>query len=258
MKIKVIIVILAVAAIGLVIALLAIKKQGAAQHATDLTAMNALSNDVLNAQGKINDLNDVNLSLSNNLTAARGQVADLSNHLATTSATLAASQANLASAKEQITGLNSRVSDLEAQNQTLDGRLGELTNAMTQLNAQIADTQQKLAHSKANNDFLQKALQEQMAQRAELEHKFDDLDALRQQVRKIKGEMFVARRLQLDRYNTAGKKGAELLVLRRDHPYTPPPPVATPAATSLNVEIGSDGSVRVIPPLGGPTNSAAH
>ena len=51
--------------------------------------MGVLSNDVLAATAKINDLNDVNLTLSNNLVTARDQVVGLSNNLASTSAALA-------------------------------------------------------------------------------------------------------------------------------------------------------------------------
>lgn len=249
MKIKVIIVVLAVIAAGLAIALFAIKKQGEDQHTADVNSILDFSNQVLSATTKINDLNQVNLTLTNDLLSSRQQVLDFSNNLAT-------SQSDLASAHGEIDTLNSRVSDLEVQNKTLDNRLGDLTNTIAQLNAQIEETQQKLASSEAGNSFLQQALQEQMAQRAELEHKLNDLDQLRQQVRKIKSDMFVARRLQLMQHDNSGKKGAELLVMRRDNPYTPP--AAMPADTSLNVEIGSDGSVRVVPPLGAPTNSAAQ
>jgi chromosome segregation ATPase len=257
MKIKVIIVILAVVCAGLAIALFAIKKQGEEQHTTDVTAMGVLSNDVLSAQAKINDLNDVNLTLSNNLVSAREQADGLSNHLAAANSALAASQSDLNNAKSEITGLNAHISDLEVQNKTLDDRLGDLTNKLAQLNTQIADTQQKLASSEAGNAFLQQELQKQMAQKAALEHKFNDLDELRQQVKKIKSDMFVARRLQIMKYDNSQKKGAELMVMHRDNGYTPPP-TENSADTSLNVEIGSDGSVRVIPPMGTSTNAAAH
>jgi hypothetical protein len=100
-----------------------------------------------------------------------------------------------------------------------------------------------------------------MAQKAELEHKFNDLDDLRAQVKKIKTELFVARRIQLMKNDLGNKKGAELL-LQHSVTVTPtnaPASATTPAANyDLNVEVGSDGSVRVIPPLGAPTNSAAH
>ena len=256
MKPKVIIVVLAVVAIGLAIALFAAKKQAEDQRAADLSSIVDFSNQVVNAQSKIGDLNQVNITYSNKLAVSELQSAQFSNDLASTSATLATSQSDLASAQGEITNLNSRLAELEVQNKSLDDRLGALTNQLTNLNAQIADTQEKLAHAEAGNEFLQQELQKQVAQRAELEHKFNDLDQLRQQVRKIKSDLFVARRLQMEKYDNSGKKGAEMLVMRRDNPYTPPATID--ANTSLNVEIGSDGSVHVIPPLGVPTNSVAH
>jgi chromosome segregation ATPase len=141
---------------------------------------------------------------------------------------------------------------LEDQNKVLDQRASELTNTIAQLNAQIEDTQNKLAISETNNAFIQAELQKQLAQKAELEHKFNDLNTVRAQVKKLKDELFVARRIQLDKNTNGTKKGGELLIQRT------PPPVAKPATDyNLNVEVGSDGSVKVIPPLG-KTNSPAH
>ena len=58
--------------------------------------------------------------------------------------------------------------------------------------------------------------------------------------------------------DNGNKKGAELLMVR--NPVPPANAKSTNAAPNydLNVEVGSDGSVRVIPPLGTATNSAAH
>jgi hypothetical protein len=101
-------------------------------------------------------------------------------------------------------------------------------------------------------------LQKQLAAKAELEHKFNDLDELRGQVKKIKDEMFATRRLLMMKNDVSNKHGAEMLITR-----TPPsngtnaPAHKTPSSYDLNVEIGSDGSVKVIPPLGN-TNSPAH
>jgi chromosome segregation ATPase len=257
MKAKVIIVILAVVCAGLAIALFAVKKQNEEQRAADITSIMDFSNQVVSATVKINDLNQVNLALTNDLVSTRDEAVALSNNLASTSATLATSQADLANAQSQIAGLNSHVADLETQNKTLDERLGELTNQLATLNAQIEETQKKLASSEAGNAFLQQELQKQMAQKAELEHKFNDLDELRQQVKKIKSDLFVARRLHIMQNDNSQLKGAELMVQHRDNPQLPAAS-AKAADTSLNVEIGSDGSVRVIPPLGGTTNSAAH
>ena len=155
MKAKVIIVILAVVCAGLAIALFAVKKQNEEQRAADITSIMDFSNQVVSATVKINDLNQVNLALTNDLISTRDEAVNLSNNLATTSATLAASQSDLASAQSQITGLNSHVADLETQNKTLDERLGELTNQMAVLNAQIEETQKKLSSSEAGNAFLQ-------------------------------------------------------------------------------------------------------
>jgi len=63
--------------------------------------------------------------------------------------------------------------------------------------------------------------------------------------------------LELMKYDTNGKKGGELLI-QHGAPLNAPVP-RKPAGTNydLNVEIGSDGTVKVIPPLTN-TNSPAH
>jgi chromosome segregation ATPase len=255
MKTKIIIAVLAVAAVALLIALFAIKKQGEDQHATDLSSISDFSNQVVNANLKITELNQVNLSYSNNLALSQQQAVELSNDLAEATATIASGKATLASAQLEITNLNSRLSDLELQNKVLDQHASELTNIIAQLNQSIDETRAKLAQSENNSAYLQQELQKQMAQKAEIEHKFNDLDELRQQVKKIKTDMYVARRTQLMKNDTSNLRGAQLLMQPRQASDS-----AAPASgmNSLNVEVGSDGSVRVIPPLGAATNSAAH
>jgi chaperonin cofactor prefoldin len=154
----------------------------------------------------------------------------------------------------QVSGLTTQITGLESQNEVLDQRIQELTNTISHLDVEIANTKSELALTQTNNAYLQNELQAQMAQRADLEHKFNDLSEVKAQVSKLKNELFIARRVELQNEN-AGKKGGEMLMAR-----TPPStnsPAKSPARYDLNVEIGSDGSVRVIPPLG-PTNSAAH
>jgi len=255
MKLKIVIVILALACIGLLIGLLAVKKQGEEQHATDVSSIVDFSNQVVSADLKINDLNQVNLMLTNDLALSQQQAAQLSNSLAAAQVTIAESQTTIANAQQQITNLNSRIGDLEVQNKVLDQQASELTNTIAKLDSLIADTQSRLSLSESNSVYLQQELQKQMAQKAEIEHKFNDIDELRQQVRKIKDDLFVARRLQLMKNDNSQKKGAQLLI-QRTVPVTNNP-AATPNY-GLNVEVGSDGSVRVIPPLGAPTNAPAH
>jgi chromosome segregation ATPase len=255
MKFKILIVVLVVFCIGLAIAFFANKKQTEERHVADVNSIVDFSNQVVNANLKINDLNQVNLALTNDIAASQEQLTQLSNSLAAAAATLANSKTALAGAQDQISSLNSRISDLETQNKALDQHASELTNTIAGLNLSIATIQDKLATSDNNNKYLQQELQKQMAQKAEIEHKFNDLDQLRDQVKKIKSELFVARRVQLMKNDISQKKGAELLMTRA---ITAPVKAGTNGNFGLNVEIGSDGSVNVIPALGAATNSAAH
>ena len=209
---------------------------------------------IVEVDGQLKDLSQANLALTNDLALSRQQTLDLSNSLATATSALAETKSTLVDAQTQVTNLTIHVNDLEAQNKVLDQRAEELTNTIAQLNDMIALTQAKLSQSETNNAFLQGELQRQMTQKAELERKFNDVNEVRAQVRKLADELFVARRVQLSKTDVGNRKGAELLMAR-----TPQPGSAsrTPAGYDLNVEVGSDGSVRVIPPIGG-TNQPAH
>jgi len=254
MKIKVVIVILAVVCSGLVIVLVALKQQAKEQHQTDVSSIVDFSNQVVNANVKINDLDQVNLMLTNDLSLSQQQAAQLSNDLAAASATITDTKATLASTQNQVTNLTARISDLETANQELDQRSSELTNTIAQLNSLIEETRGKLNSAETNNAFLQQELQKQMAEKAEIEHKFNDLAALRQQVKKVKTDLYITRRLQLAQNDNSQKKGSQML-MERAVLATNTPPVPN---YGLNVEVGSDGSVRVIPPLGAATNAPAR
>ncbi len=272
MKIKIAIVILAVACLGLGIALFATKKQGDEQHATDVSSIVDFSNQVVNANVQLNDFRQTNLALTNDLAAAQQQLAlsqqqadQLSNSLAaasaalnSTKASLASTQTTLASAQDQIASLNTHISDLETQNKVLDQRATELTNTIAQLSTSIENTQNQLAIAETNRVFIEQELEKQMAQKAELEHKFNDINEVRAQVKKLRDEMFVARRLQLMKNDNGNKKGAELLMQHNPVPVAASTTNKAPVNYDLNVEVGSDGSVRVIPPLNTATNSAVH
>jgi chromosome segregation ATPase len=265
MKIKVVIFVLVVACIGLAIALFTIKKQAEDQHAEDLHAIGQFSNDVISADAQLKEKDQVNLTLSNQLAVSQQQLAQtqeqmsqLSNSLLAANSTLAETRTSLDTAKEAVTNLNARINDLEAQNKFLDEQASSLSNSLVRLTQQIEDTKNQLAVSETNASFLQGELQKQLAQKAELEHRFNDVDELRAQVKRLKDEMFVARRVQLMKNDVGTKKGAQLLMMRTlPAPSATPPPKVPTSHYDLNVEIGSDGSVKVIPPLG-HTNSPAH
>ncbi len=104
-----------------------------------------------------------------------------------------------------------------------------------------------------------------MAEKAELERRFNDIDDVRAQVKKLRNELFEARRLE---WMNAGinpdnqPKGGQLLMQR-----APAVPVKTSGTASapkpapqydLNVEVGSDGSVHVIPATTSSQDTAAQ
>jgi chromosome segregation ATPase len=265
MKIKIAIVILAIACIGLGIALFATKKQSDDQHTTDVTSMLELSNQLVGATIQLNDFRVANVNLTNDLASSRQQLTlteqqaeQLSNSLAAATATLEDTRTSLAATRDQITNLNTHISDLETQNKILDQRASDLTNTIAQLSASIENTQNRLAIAETNRTFIEQELQKQMAQKAELEHKFNDIDEVRVQVKKLRDEMFIARRLQLMKNDNGQKKGAELLMQRTPAITNAPATADHQTNYNLNVEVGSDGSVRVIPPLNSATNGAAH
>jgi hypothetical protein len=88
-----------------------------------------------------------------------------------------------------------------------------------------------------------------MAEKAELERQFNDLEVLRAQVKRLKEELNVARRLEWIRkglFPAGEQKGASLLMQGANAPKKPAKPQDN---YDLNVEVSADGSVKVIPPI---------
>jgi len=264
MKIKIGIIILAAVCVVLLIALLATKKSAESQHTHDSSVLLEFSNQLDAANLNLNDMRQVNLMLTNDLSAMQQMAETLSNNLATTSSVLFTTKESLVTAEGQIVNLNGRISDLEAQNKALDERATDLTNRIAELDALIAVTQRKLASSETDNSYLTAELQKQMAQKAELERNFNDLNVVRAQVKKLKDELFITRRLQWMANGadpSTPQKGGALLMQRTPASTSSAAKAAAgnPAKTAspydLNVEVGSDGSVHVIPAA---TNAPAH
>ena len=255
MKTKIGIVILVAACAALAIALVATKKSAADERKDTVAAMLDFSNQLVNARDAINDLSQVNLKLTNDLAVSRQQELEFSNNYAETAAALAGTKFSLQSAQEKITGLDDRVADLESQNQALGQNAASLSNQLAGANDEMAGAQQKLADAETNNVFLVAELQKQMAQKNEMEQKFNDPVELRAQIKKVRDELFVAQRLEWMRNGTDPSvmhKDGQLLT--RHSPATNAAPFA-PSHFDLSVEVGSDGSIHVLPP---PTNSPAR
>ena len=255
MKTKLGIVILAMASGGLAIALFVTKNAADERLKKDADAILDFSNQLVAATANLDELRQVNLMLTNDLAGSRQEALTFSNQFTEISGMLASTKASLQGAKDQIASLNGRIAGLETQNQVLDQRAAALTNAIASLNAQIADIQQKLAGSETNNAFLEKELQRQTAAKAELENKFNNLTVVRAQVKKLKNDLFVARRLQWMREGSepgSQQKGGQLLIQRAASITN----TVRPPHYDLNVEVGSDGSIRsVLLPASAPATT---
>ncbi len=245
-------VILILACVGLVVALVITQKHIDEQRKKDADTILDFSNQVVQANEELNDLRQVNLTLTNDLNNSREQLMDLSNQVMAVSGSLSNSDTQLKAAQDQI-------ASLQVQNQALDAQAAQLTNAMLSLKAKIAEADTQLAESETNNTFLQGELQSQVAERNELEKKFNDLQTVRDQVKKLHNELVVQRRLQWIREGTQPGnqvKGAQMLMARS----WPTNQLAPPSHYNLNVEVDSSGAVRIVSDTNTPaaTNSTAQ
>lgn len=261
MKVKIALLVLAVVALALAVTLLVTRQKAAEQQKRDAETIAYNSNQWQQTQVKLDDEKQTNIRLNQDLDAQKRAYGELTNSftqvagkLSQTEAVLATTTASLKATQETVAQRDALIAELQAQNSALDSRAAELTNAITNLTGQIAETQRKLAASEGDKAFLQQELKRLMAEKAELERQFNDLKILRAQVAKLKEELNISRRWEWIRkgLSPAGEqKGASLLLQGANAPSKKAPPAAH---YDLNVEVSSDGSVRVIPPL---TNAPA-
>jgi len=258
------VIVLLLICLGLGIGLIVVKKRSTEQHGQDVERNEVLSNDLVKTSEQLDRQKQVNAELesdrekrkrafeelTNNFTKVTMNLAQTSSDLTNTAAALKASQAETAQREVKI-------AELEAQNQALDKQALDLSTAITNLTVQIEETKRKLAASEGEKGFLEGELKRLMAEKADLERQFNDLTVLRAQVAKLKDELSIARRLDWIRrglFAASEERGASRL-MRGTAPAQPKGPSPN---YDLNVEVKSDGSVKVVPPLTnapGATNS---
>ena len=245
------VVILIVVCVGLSIALVVGKKQADTRQKKDADTILDFSNQLTTASSSLDELRQVNLMLTNDLDATRQTLVTFSNQYIVTSASLSDTKTALKAAQYQITSL-------EVQNQALDRRAAEMTDAIANLSAQIAETQKKLVESETNDTFLQSELKRQVAKKAELERRFNNLSQVRTQVKKLRDDLVVARRLEWKREGVdpvQQQKGAQLLMARTSTTNR----IIRPPGYNLSVEVSSEGSVKVVPTLtNAPAPNSSH
>jgi chromosome segregation ATPase len=248
---------LVILCVGLAIALFMIKHQATEAKQRDDEAIQSLKQKWTDTNQKLEDQKQVTTMLEKDIDTQKKTFLEVTNNLTQVAANLEKSDAALKASQAEVTKLNTKINDLETQNQALDKQAGDLTNALNNLTVQIADTQKKLAASEGDKAFLEKELKRLTAEKVELEKQFNDIKVLRAQVSRLKDEMSIARRVEWIRqglFASNDEKGAQKLMRAPAPPPTPAPAVTPPLPRinkpnyDLNVEVSSDGSVRVVPP----------
>jgi chromosome segregation ATPase len=218
--------------------------------ATTASLLN-LSNELNKAKSQYDQQKGEIEQLETNLTVQADQVMTMSNELVAAAEKL--SKVELESktfaesareAKEEVARRDTKINDLEGQRDDLTRRMGDLTNSITGLEQQIDATEKKLTASEGDRAFLLKELKRLQTEKSELEKQLNSLAFLREQVKKLREELSVQRRLDWIRrgiLSGATMKGAERMQSSLQS--------KTVASTNynLNVELRQDGTVRVAP-----------
>jgi chromosome segregation ATPase len=245
---KAILAVLAVVVAGLCWALYDTRTNARDRREADALVIGDYSNRWVEIRALFEEQQRVNTSLNSTLDvrnaelhATRGRLSDVSATLARTEAEKAADKKK---ADEEIARRDGKIASLESRNDDLGKQMVELNTSIEGLEQQIAATEQKLAQSEGDKQALLAELTRLRAEKARLETQLNDLAFLRDQVRKLKDELSLARRLDWIRrgiYGNAQKKGAERMQELAARAAAAP---AAPAGAT-GVELRQDGSITV-------------
>jgi chromosome segregation ATPase len=205
-----------------------------------LRAISQYSNMWHEASAKLNEQKLVNLSLEQDLSNAIDGANTTSNKLRKDLVKISA--LTNTPPPRLVNQPDPRVAQLQEERDGFSAQVDNLTAAITKLDCELAETQRKLSSSEGDRNALLKDLKRMEAERAKLMHQFNDIALLREQLRKLKAEQAVSRRLEWIRHGLYGNyKGAELL-----HKSLAS---ALPGAQNydLNVELRRDGSAKTVP-----------
>ncbi len=250
MRAKTVAIILAVISIVLAAGLFFRHSQAVKEKRSDTAAIHQLSNVWVQVKTSLDEQKLVNLSLERDLDGQSQLARTYSNNLSKLNADFsklqskAKEEAELAQA--ELTKRDAKIQEYEAQRDEMTKRMDEMKGSIDGLENQIADTQRRLEAAEGDREFLLKELKRLQAEKAELERQFNNLALLRDQVRRLRDELSVARRLDWIRrgiYGNQTMKGAERL--QRGLANT----TSTNGGNyNLDVEIKRDGGVELKSP----------
>jgi chromosome segregation ATPase len=218
------------------------------------------SNTIFNLNLRIVQQNQTNSSLLTQLSATQAKAA---NDAAAADSKLAATLSKLESAESDaraakaaadkadadIAEKDKQIAKLELQNADLDKQSNDLLASMTNLQARAAAAEKRLASSDKDHALLESEINLIESQKEDLQRKFNDVAALKAQIKSVQNNIVIARRVEwIERglYQAIGDKGGKVLI-------SAPMPSPTPTNISLNVELDKTGGVRINSTL--PTNA---
>lgn len=238
------------------------RREMAAQQQTNEVVILDFSNrwatarQTLDEQKKVNETLETNLfEGTKQLETLRVEIANLSTDLAKSRAETKTAQAETKNAQAEVARRDQQINSLETKNVDLTKKMGDLQTDIAALERQITEAERKISTTEGNRQELLKELQRMQDEKVGLEKQLNDLAFVREQVRKLREELTVARRLDWIRrglYGATPKKGAEILSgSTRVTPTESPKPPATPANPALEVELKRSGEITI----GSPTNA---
>jgi chromosome segregation ATPase len=245
MNARIFAILLVVVCLGLGIGWYKTSQQADSDRRVASETQSGLSNNLVSTTAKLNEQLVVNASLNTNLDQRISELNLFSNKWTYVTSELTRTEAEARAAAEaarlEIEKRDKAIAGLEGEKDELTKKMGELTGQIGSLEAQIQETERKLAASEGDRELLKRELKRLLAEKAELERKFNDLAVLREQVRKLKEELSIARRLDFIRRGLYGfdKKGGQLM---RDGIKSPS--ASTLTNYNLKVDVGTDGSVK--------------
>lgn len=276
------IILLAIAAIWLKLTLDKETKAAAEKNDQQTQKIDSLGLDLARTQNELGQLKNTNETLrvsivnlttevavnsnkfhkaSMELTTERSKLAEKSAELDKTTSELTKTKAQLTQttqravaaereivlAKQEISKRDQQISLLQTERGNLNEQIGELQGNIEKLSQDIQNKEKELADSMGDREFLISELKRLQREKAELEKQLNDLAFLREQVKELKQQLSVKRRLELIRKGIFGgqpKRGGERLMDKDFAPITR----SEPKNFSLEVEVTRDGEVKVAPP----------
>ena len=160
----------------------------------------------------------------------------------------------LAAKDEKIMALNNDLEAAQNKNKDYDSQIKTLNTQIVSKDEEITAIERRLEASEADREYLLKQRDKLIAEKAELEKQFQDIAVLRQKVLKLQGELMASKKLEWIRrglYGSARKKGGSKLMSMSERK----PKKETSKKTDLNVEIKSDGTVKIAPSITKPDSN---